>query len=366
MKDWHSSESIGVVLLAGGRGRRMGGVDKALLPWRGDTFLQRLARETAGFREVLLSVDSEDRFPDCGLERVVDEYPGGGPLGGLAGALRRCRSEALLAVAVDMPLFVAGAGEYVAAFYGDGCDAVAAVTRDGRIQPLCAVYSKRCLPVLERRLASGNLRMRDALAELRVRCAPLEHSKYPDSVLANVNTPEEYAALRRQSGAAPVIAVCGVKNSGKTTLLVRVVPLLVKKGLRVGVIKHDGHDFAPDVPGTDSFRLREAGAANVAVYSASRFMATGLWECGGPDLTALIAGMGGVDVILHEGGKRSPFPKIEVVRAANGGKLACDPSALLGVCTDAAALNPAGVPVFGLNDGEGVTGRILDFLANGA
>ena len=62
-----------------------------------------------------------------------------------------------------------------------------------------------------------------------------------------------------------VLAVSGVHNSGKTTLLEKLIPLLRARGLKVGVIKHDGHDFTPDVPGTDSYRLREAGAEEACV-----------------------------------------------------------------------------------------------------
>ena len=71
----------------------------------------------------------------------------------------------------------------------------------------------------------------------------------------------ETQALKRPA----VLAVSGVHNSGKTTLLEKLLPVLRSRGLKVGVIKHDGHDFTPDVPGTDSYRLREAGAEGVAV-----------------------------------------------------------------------------------------------------
>ena len=70
----------------------------------------------------------------------------------------------------------------------------------------------------------------------------------------------ETQALKRPA----VLAVSGVHNSGKTTLLEKLLPVLRSRGLKVGVIKHDGHDFTPDVPGTDSYRLREAGAEGVA------------------------------------------------------------------------------------------------------
>ena len=78
----------------------------------------------------------------------------------------------------------------------------------------------------------------------------------------------ETQALKRPA----VLAVSGVHNSGKTTLLEKLLPMLRSRGLKVGVIKHDGHDFTPDVPGTDSYRLRQAGADGVAVYSGNQWM----------------------------------------------------------------------------------------------
>ena len=84
-----------------------------------------------------------------------------------------------------------------------------------------------------------------------------------------------------------VLAVSGAHNSGKTTLLEKLIPLLRARGLKVGVIKHDGHDFTPDVPGTDSFRLREAGAEGVAVFSGSRYLLTEEFRLNEQDLLAL-------------------------------------------------------------------------------
>ena len=67
-----------------------------------------------------------------------------------------------------------------------------------------------------------------------------------------------------------IVAVCGVKNSGKTTLLAELVKELTARGKLAAVIKHDGHDFSCDIPGTDSFLLKEAGAYGTAVFSDSR------------------------------------------------------------------------------------------------
>ena len=69
---------------------------------------------------------------------------------------------------------------------------------------------------------------------------------------------------------AAVIAICGIKNSGKTTLITKLVSVLSGQGYKVAVIKHDGHDFACDIPGTDTYRFTDSGAYGVACFSEHR------------------------------------------------------------------------------------------------
>jgi molybdopterin-guanine dinucleotide biosynthesis protein B len=156
----------------------------------------------------------------------------------------------------------------------------------------------------------------------------------------------------------PVVAVCGVKNSGKTTLLVRVLPILRERGLEAAVIKHDGHEFEPDAEGTDSYRLRAAGALGVAVYSRNMFMV--VRREAHPSVEDLIPYFRDMDLILLEGGKDSSYPKVEVVRAAVSGWPASDPRTLLGLCSDV-DLRIEGVPRLGLTDYEGVADLIGRF-----
>jgi len=99
----------------------------------------------------------------------------------------------------------------------------------------------------------------------------------------------------------------------KWELLEKLLPALRSRGLKVGIIKHDGHDFTPDVPGTDSYRLREAGAEGVAVYSGQRYLLTEMFRLTEQDLLALFE-RHGYDLVLLEGFKDSGWPKIEVVR----------------------------------------------------
>lgn len=149
------------------------------------------------------------------------------------------------------------------------------------------------------------------------------------------------------SGPIPVIAVSGVKNSGKTTLLVNLIPVLRARGLSLAAIKHDGHDFSPDIPGTDSARLRAAGAETVAIYSARRFALFS--DRPGAGVEQLVSLIEGVDLILVEGAKGSDYPKLEIVRGANSSQSVCTRESLLALCTDTDLRLP-GIPTVGLDD----------------
>jgi molybdopterin-guanine dinucleotide biosynthesis protein B len=114
------------------------------------------------------------------------------------------------------------------------------------------------------------------------------------------------------------LGVVGWSGSGKTTLLVAVLPLLRAAGLSVSTIKHAHHGFDMDQPGKDSHRHRLAGAQEVLVASSRRWAL--LHESEGPedDLPALLARMEPVDLVLVEGFKSHPYPKLEVYRPILG------------------------------------------------
>ena len=100
-----------------------------------------------------------------------------------------------------------------------------------------------------------------------------------------------------------VLAISGVKNSGKTTLITKLLPELKKRGLQVAVIKHDGHDFEPDVPGTDSWKYAQAGADGTCVFSAGKYMV--IKYAPAPSVEELIKTFPGAELILLEGFKYS-------------------------------------------------------------
>jgi molybdopterin-guanine dinucleotide biosynthesis protein B len=108
-----------------------------------------------------------------------------------------------------------------------------------------------------------------------------------------------------------VFQIVGYKNTGKTTLICRLIEMLAGKGIRVGVVKHDAHDFDMDHLGTDTWKHRKAGAKTVAITSEHR---TAIIREKSTPLYELISQFNDVDVILVEGYKFENFPKILIIR----------------------------------------------------
>jgi molybdopterin-guanine dinucleotide biosynthesis adapter protein len=116
-----------------------------------------------------------------------------------------------------------------------------------------------------------------------------------------------------------VLGLAGWSGSGKTTLLVRLIPVLKQRGLSVATVKHAHHEFDVDMPGKDSYEHRKAGAGEVIVSSARRWVQ--MHELDGeaePTLSALLTWVSRHDLILVEGFKHERHPKLEIHRPALG------------------------------------------------
>ena len=152
--------------------------------------------------------------------------------------------------------------------------------------------------------------------------------------------------------------IAGRSGSGKTTLLEQLIPALKARGLKVSVIKHAHHGFDIDKPGKDSWRHREAGASEVLLACNSRWAL--MHELRGepePDLDELLGRLAPCDLVLVEGFKEEPIPKLEVHRPGAGlPPLYPERSDILAVASDAPLA--IALPCLPLND----AGAIADFI----
>jgi molybdopterin-guanine dinucleotide biosynthesis protein B len=160
---------------------------------------------------------------------------------------------------------------------------------------------------------------------------------------------------------SPVFGVTGWKNSGKTTLVAKLVTELTRRGYRVSTVKHAHHAFDIDKPETDSFRHREAGAREVMIVSGHRWaLMHELRDEAEPPLSAALERLSPCDLILVEGYKREAHPKIEARRqqAARTDPLAPGDDSIVAVAADHHA-DSHGRPLFELDDIVGMA----DFVA---
>jgi molybdopterin-guanine dinucleotide biosynthesis protein B len=158
-----------------------------------------------------------------------------------------------------------------------------------------------------------------------------------------------------------IIGLAGWSGSGKTTVITKAIPRLIARGSRVSTLKHAHHGFDLDQPGKDSFFHRTAGATEVVISSAKRFaILHELREEPEWDLPALLSKLAPVDLVLVEGFKRDPFPKLEIHREANGKPLLHpDDPHIVAIASDK-PLPQVRVPVIDLDDIETIVDVLLE------
>jgi molybdopterin-guanine dinucleotide biosynthesis protein B len=162
---------------------------------------------------------------------------------------------------------------------------------------------------------------------------------------------------------APVFGVIGWKNSGKTTLMEKLVAEFTRRGLTVSALKHAHHSFDIDHPGRDSWRFRAAGARQVALVSPKRWaLMQEFRDEEEPSFEEVLAHIGPCDLILVEGYKRGPFPKIEArsARSLTREPLSDDDPQIVAIASEDGRGEESGaLPQFDIDDVAGMA----DFIA---
>jgi molybdenum cofactor guanylyltransferase len=185
-------------ILAGGKSRRMG-TNKALVHCHGVPMIRRVAECALSITdEVILCANDPDLYSFLKLPVVRDRCPGCGPLAGLHSAFLASERNHVLLLACDLPNVTVALLERLVSCVAD-YDAVIPVTSDNRPHPLCAVYSRTCRDQVEVHLGRGRYKVLDLFSDtpLRARFLPSSEMNLQDSLLDNLNSPDDLKKLVR-------------------------------------------------------------------------------------------------------------------------------------------------------------------------
>jgi len=314
-----SSPSVTGVILAGGQARRMGGEDKGLILFKQSPLIVHAITALKPQVDALIinanrNIEQYQKFSYPVINDSLDNFCG--PLAGMLSAIQAASSDYILTIPCDSPNISPQLRQrMMETLLFQQADI--AVAHDGnRLQPVFCLISCKLQTDLEQYLKNGGRKIDLWLEQHKL--AIVDFSDQVDSFL-NVNYPEDLTAHKAKiHSPIPLIGFSAFSGTGKTTLLRQLIPALKSKGLEIGVIKHAHHKFDIDIPGKDSYEIRQAGAQQILV-SSSKLMA--LMEVQSaefldPSLAELIPRLNTtrLDIILVEGFKHENMPKIELYR----------------------------------------------------
>ena len=184
------------VILSGGKNTRMNYKTKAFLEYKGNTFIERTLDAISDYEEKIIScndVEKYKEFKDKALI-VLDHFKEIGPIGGIYSSLKESKFKYSLVIASDMPFLNKKVLNYLGEYEFDN-DALIPVV-DGRIQPLCGIYKKDILNIIEKMISQKDYRIKNLLCHIATKYINISEKDN----FSNINTVEEYQELIRRDG----------------------------------------------------------------------------------------------------------------------------------------------------------------------
>ena len=365
-----SNPSVTGVILAGGKGRRMGGNDKGLLQYKQQPLITYAINTLKPQVDALLinanrNIEQYQRFNYPVIEDSLDNFCG--PLAGMLSAMKAVDTDYILTAPCDSPNISPQLRQrMMETMLVEQADL--AVAHDGeRLQPVFCLLPCHLQDELEQHLEQGGRKIDLWLAQHKM--AVVDFSDQAGSFI-NFNHPEDVSHHNSElHSPLPLIGFAAFSGTGKTTLLRQLIPALNAKGIELAVIKHAHHQFDIDVPGKDSYEIRQAGAQQVLVSSSNlmALMEVQPAEMTEPQLADLIPRLDTqkLDLILVEGFKHEVIPKIELYRPIlEKPLLHPDDSNIIAIATDAPLNSSVTIDTIDLNNIAEMANYIETFIAN--
>ena len=310
-----------VVILSGGKSKRFGS-DKALARINNKRFIDVLYDNLSECYDVKIS--TQGKIYKDNVRHIYDEKIDIGPIEGIRQALISAKEEFIGIVSVDTPYVSAEMFKYLEEFISSDFDIY--VFRSGnKVHPLCGIYNKNILDKIEKSIEDNQLSITKLIAKLRTKYVDIKYSRFEDIQLKNFNYLSDIVEKKSR-----ILAISGVKNSGKTSLICKLIPILSKKVDKLAVIKHDGHNYDIDYQNTDTYKYMQAGARNIGIFSDKKMT---ILQYRGSDPENVLSYFKDFELIILEGCKNTDYPKIEICRQGNSDITVCSKN-VYAVATD--------------------------------
>jgi|TARA_B110000977_G_C11045473_1_gene480366 molybdopterin-guanine dinucleotide biosynthesis protein len=367
------NEIVPCVILAGGKGRRMGGKDKALIPLLDRPLLSYVLESISGHvAPIALNINTNlDKFSEFGYEIIEDPIKGHlGPLAGILASLnwaRQLNQKWVMTLPCDTPFLPKNIVKEMIKLKNKELDVDLVVAQSkGYNHPVIALWKSDLNLKLEKALNEGIRKIDIFTSSLKVAYVDFDKINNDNfDPFTNLNSPLDLIKAQQILGKLPpFFGLAGWSGSGKTTLCTKLIENFTKIGITIGTLKHAHHKFELDKPGKDSFNLRKAGARPMIISSKERFaMIQENDEHDEKSLFQMIEMFSKdpiqkCDLIIVEGYKNEPIPKFEVYRPIIGKpELYKEDNNIFAIASD---INiESSIPTFDLNNINSISDFII-------
>ena len=335
--------------------------NKILLKYGDLTFLDRFKNLFSNFSKIYLSLNSEQDIISENFIRIDDDFKEIGPISGLYKGISESDLDYIFTVPCDVPNLTKDFIEYISSFASPYHDAFIVRDKDGFIHPLLGIYTKKSLPIIKNAIENKDFKVLNLMEKLDVKFIDLKYTIFNDkNILKNINTPDDYNSLF-ENKENNFFAISGVKNSGKTTLITKLLKKFIESGFKVGTLKHDGHDFQMDNLDSDTDRHFKSGASGTLIFSKNKYMF--LESSPEKSLDFYLKFFKNYDFVLLEGFKNSDFPKIEIIRKEVSTVSQCNKKNLKFFVSDLKMIeNNSDIDIVDIDDIDSIFKKIITLL----
>ena len=368
-----SKEIIPCVILAGGKGRRMGGKEKALIDLLDRPLLSYILEKVSGkVAPIALNINSNvEKFEKFGYDIIQDPIKGHlGPLSGILASLcwaKEIKKDWVMTLPCDTPFLPKNLVKSLVKAKDENPDVELVIAKSrGFNHPVIALWKADLNNKLLTALKAGTRKIDIFTAQLNK--AYVDFDRIDDSdfdPFTNLNSPQDLILAQQILGKLPpLFGLAGWSGSGKTTLLTKLIQNFTKIGINVGTLKHAHHKFDIDKPGKDSYNLRKSGARPMIISSKERFAL--IQENDEHEERSLFEmlemfskkPLRKCDIIIVEGYKNENIPKLEIHRSEIRKPLLFeDDKNIFAIASD--KLIETRLPLFDLNNINSITDYLI-------